>query len=126
MGRGVSVWEASRIAGIPHTSVCGGRGRCSTCRIKVDGPKEAVLPPAAEEVKVLHRVGAAPDVRLACQLRPHGDVRVTPLLPATAQARDGFCRQRYLPGTEREIGIMFVAVPSFTQPFDSMLPSNIL
>src|SRR5438132_2246847 len=57
--RGVSVLEASRIAGIPHASVCGGRGRCSTCRIKVDGPKEAILPPASEEVKVLHRVGAA-------------------------------------------------------------------
>src|SRR5262249_45111994 len=48
--RGVSVWEASRMAGIPHASVCGGRGRCSTCRIKVDGAKEAMLPPAAEEV----------------------------------------------------------------------------
>ena len=47
--RGVSVLEASRMAGIPHASVCGGRGRCSTCRIRVDGPKEAILPPAAEE-----------------------------------------------------------------------------
>ena len=28
--RGHSVLEASRIAGIPHYSVCGGRGRCST------------------------------------------------------------------------------------------------
>src|SRR5262249_44239363 len=47
MVRGVSVLEASRMAGIPHASVCGGRGRCSTCRIKVDGAKEAMLPPAA-------------------------------------------------------------------------------
>ncbi|MGL4295961.1 MAG: adenylate/guanylate cyclase domain-containing protein, partial [Aestuariivirga sp.] len=30
--RGHSVLEASRIGGIPHMSVCGGRGRCSTCR----------------------------------------------------------------------------------------------
>jgi adenylate cyclase len=37
--RGVSVLEASRMAGIPHASVCGGRGRCSTCRIKVEGPR---------------------------------------------------------------------------------------
>src|SRR5947208_10752664 len=60
--RGVSVLEASRMAGIPHASICGGRGRCSTCRIRVAGPQEAVLPPAPEEVKVLRRVGAAPDV----------------------------------------------------------------
>ena len=30
---GLSVLEMSRIAGIPHASVCGGRGRCSTCRV---------------------------------------------------------------------------------------------
>ena len=45
-------------------------------------PRDLVPPPAPEEVRVLQRVGAAPNVRLACQLRPHGDLRVTPLLPA--------------------------------------------
>ena len=55
--RGVSVLEASRMAGIPHASVCGGRERCSTCRIRIDGLKEEILPPATEEVKVLRRVG---------------------------------------------------------------------
>src|SRR5215468_5832884 len=124
--RGVSVLEASRMAGIPHASVCGGRGRCSTCRIKVDGSKEAVLPPAPEEVKVLHRVGAAPDVRLACQLRPHGDVRVTPLLPATAQARDGFSRPGYLHGAEREIVILFGDLRSFTQLSEKKLPYDLV
>jgi adenylate cyclase len=33
--RGFSVLEASRMAGIPHISVCGGQGRCSTCRVRV-------------------------------------------------------------------------------------------
>ena len=35
--RGTSVLEASRLAGIPHAHVCGGRGRCSTCRVRVRG-----------------------------------------------------------------------------------------
>jgi adenylate cyclase len=124
--RGVSVLEASRMAGIPHASVCGGRGRCSTCRVKVAGPDEAIPPPAPEEVTVLQRVGAAPDVRLACQLRPRGDLRVTPLLPATARARDGFRRPGYLYGAEREIVILFGDLRGFTKLSENKLPYDLV
>src|SRR4029077_8248452 len=124
--RGVSVLAARRMAGTPHPSVCGGRGRCSTCRIRVEGAQEALVAPAPEEVKVLRRVGAAPDVRLACQLRPQGDLRVTPLLPATAQARDGFRRPGYLQGAEREIAIMFADLRSFTQLSEQKLPYDLV
>jgi adenylate cyclase len=123
---GHSVLEASRIAGIPHASVCGGRGRCSTCRIKVEGPRDAVPPPSTEETKVLHRIGAGPDVRLACQLRPLGDLRVTPLLPATAQAPDGFRRPGYLHGAEREIAILFGDIRAFTQLSEHKLPYDLV
>jgi len=77
-------------------------------------------------VKVLHRVGAAPDVRLACQLRPRGDLRVTPLLPATAQASDGFARPGYLHGAEREIAILFADLRAFTQLSEHKLPYDLV
>jgi adenylate cyclase len=124
--QGVSVLEASRMAGIPHASVCGGRGRCTTCRIKVEGPPEAIVLPEAEEMRVLHRAGAAPDVRLACQLRPRGDLRVTPLLPATAQARDGFGRPGYLHGAEREIVVLFGDLRAFTKLSENKLPYDLV
>ena len=42
VARGFSVLEASLLNSIPHAHVCGGRGRCSTCRIRIlgdaDGP----------------------------------------------------------------------------------------
>ena len=123
---GISVLEASRLNGIPHASVCGGRGRCSTCRIRVGGEPDAVPPPEPAELKVLERVGAAPDVRLACQLRPVGDLRVTPLLPATAQARDGFRRPSYLTGSEREIAILFADLRAFTKLSEQKLPYDVV
>ena len=33
--RGLSLLEISRLNNIPHASVCGGRARCSTCRVRV-------------------------------------------------------------------------------------------
>src|SRR5262249_22201710 len=118
--------EASRMAGIPHASVCGGRGRCSTCRTKVEGLREAIPPPAPEELKVLHRVGAAPDVRLACQLRPHGELRATPLLRDNGQARDGFRCPGYLQGAECEIAILFADLRAFTQLSERKLPYDLV
>src|SRR5207245_893156 len=87
---GFSVLEASRVAGIPHASVCGGRGRCSTCRVRVVRGL-ADLPPASEpEQRLLARVGAAPDVRLACQAPPVRDVAVVPLVAPSIAAADAF------------------------------------
>jgi adenylate cyclase len=123
---GLSVLEASRFAGIPHASVCGGRGRCSTCRIRVVGDAAGMPAASVDERKVLERVGAAPDVRLACQLRPLGDLAVTPLLPASADASDGFRRPDYLQGMEKEIIILFADIRAFTQLSERKLPYDVV
>jgi ferredoxin len=74
---------------IPHASVCGGCGRCSTCRIRVRGEIHSIDPPGEDELRVLRRIGATSSVRLACQLRPRRAVEVTPLLPPFAHAAAG-------------------------------------
>jgi len=126
VSRGVSVLEASRLLGVPHASVCGGRGRCSTCRSRIEGAASAIPPPSAEEIKVLRRVKARPDVRLACQLRPTGDIKVTPLLPPFATARDGFARPGYLQGGELEIAILFADLRAFTRLAETRLPYDVV
>lgn len=123
---GLSVLEASRLLGFPHASVCGGRGRCSTCRIRAQALPDALPPPSPEEAKVLRRVGAGPAVRLACQLRPRGDIRVTPLLPPYAHARDGYARPGYLQGGEREIAILFADLRAFTRLAETRLPYDVV
>ena len=82
--RGFSVLEASRWARIPHASICGGRGRCSTCRVRIARGLDGLPPPMPNEQETLERVKAPPSVRLACQLRPGHDLSVALLLPASA------------------------------------------
>jgi len=73
--KGLSVLEASQRNNVPHASMCGGRARCSTCRIRVIGDTSALPEPSAREAFVLAQVGAAdPSIRLACQLRPTDDL----------------------------------------------------
>jgi adenylate cyclase len=124
--RGVSVLEASRLLGVPHASVCGGRGRCSTCRVRVRDAEPGLDPPSADEERVLRRVGAAPNVRLACQLRPSVAVEVTPLLPAYLPAREGLRRPGYAQGSEREIAILFADLRDFTRIAESKLPYDVV
>jgi adenylate cyclase len=78
--RGFSVLEASRWAGVPHVSVCGARGRCSTCRVAVWRGLDEAPPPSPTELATLLSVGAPEGVRLACQLRPIADIGVLPLV----------------------------------------------
>jgi adenylate cyclase len=123
---GTSVLEASQIAGIPHASVCGGRGRCSTCRVRVRGEVHAIDPPSANETRVLHRIGARPNIRLACMLRPRGAVEVTPLLPPLAIAADGRSRVDFVQGSEREIAILFADIRGFTALAEGRLPYDVV
>ena len=124
--RGTSVLEASRLAGIPHAHVCGGRGRCSTCRVRVRGDIGSIDPPGEAEQRVLRRIGATANVRLACQLRPKGTVDVTPLLPPFAYAMDGRRRVDFAQGSEREIAILFADIRGFTALSEGRLPYDVV
>jgi adenylate cyclase len=125
---GFSVLEASRWAGIPHASVCGGRGRCSTCRVRVAAGGEGSGIPAPMERQTLVRIGAPPDVRLACQLRPVADLAVDLLVhpmpePHLGAARFGAAIEG---GQELEIAALFVDLRESTRLATGRLPYDAL
>lgn len=126
IGRGATLLEASRAAGVPHASVCGGRGRCSTCRVRVVRGQDHLSPPSADELRVLQRVGAGPGTRLACQARPSGAVEIVPLLPPHAGPADARGRPDYLHGAEQEIAILFCDLRSFTNLAEHRLPFDLV
>jgi adenylate cyclase len=121
--QGFSVLEASRTGGIPHPSVCGGRGRCSTCRVRVLEGHDAQPPPGAQERATLARIKAAPNVRLACQFRPVRDVSVAPVLAAgAARLLEPGGSSRAARGQEREIAVLFCDLRGFTSLTERRLP----
>jgi adenylate cyclase len=126
--RGLSVLEASLRFNVPHASVCGGRARCSTCRVRVVSNRGALPRPSGREAFVLARVGAAanPAIRLACQLRPQADIAVIPVLPANVGADFVRNRKRVNIGEERYIVSMFVDMRGSTRLAEARLPFDIV
>jgi adenylate cyclase len=126
--KGLSILETSLRFNIPHASVCGGRARCSTCRVRVVSDRGALPRPSGREAFVLARVGASanPAIRLACQLRPQTDVAVIPVLPANVGADFVRNRSRVNIGEERYIVSMFVDMRGSTKFAEARLPFDIV
>jgi adenylate cyclase len=125
--KGLSVLEASLRFKVPHASVCGGRARCSTCRVRVVGDRTSLPRPSRREAFVLDRVGAGdPSIRLACQLRPQTDIAVIPILPPHVGAEFVRNRRRTNIGEERYIVSMFVDMRGSTRFSEERLPFDIV
>jgi len=124
--KGLSVLDASRRAGIPHASICGGRARCTTCRVRVLLGSETLPPPSPAEIRALAPLGADRAVRLACQLNPTADISVWPLMPPAATVRDQDQFNATETGAERFVAILFVDIRSSTQLVESRLAYDVV
>jgi adenylate cyclase len=120
--KGLSVLEASLRHKVPHASMCGGRARCSTCRIRVIGDCSVLPEPSQREAFVLNRVGASdPSIRLACQLRPETDLSFFQIFtPQAMSANTPVAPHRI--GQERYLVSMFVDMRGSTKLAEVQLP----
>lgn len=123
--QGSSLLEAARDAGLPHASVCGGRARCTTCRVRVGRGLESLPAAGALEAEALKRIGAAPNVRLACQVRPMADVWITPLVPAEATP-EAARKPGGVEGHEQLVVAMFVDLRGSTALGEARLPYDVV
>ena len=122
---GASVLETLRQRGVPHASLCGGRARCTTCRVLVTKGAETLSPAAGLEAAALSRIGATPGMRLACQLRPSSDISIMPLLAPDAGAIEGSLRGGF-EGSERLITVLFVDMRGSTGLGETKFPYDVL
>ena len=117
---GTTVLRASLQAGFRHAHACGGRGRCTTCRIQVEVGLEHCPPPGVVEAEALEANGLEPPVRLACQLRPTGDLRVRILIPEHTRPE-----HEPPPATEEQVAVLFIDLRGFTHFAETHLPFDV-
>ncbi|BCM86563.1 adenylate/guanylate cyclase domain-containing protein [Methylobacterium indicum] len=123
---GPTLLEISRANRVPHVSVCGGRGRCSTCRVLVVGGEGHLSPPGAQESAALRAIGAPANVRLACQAKPSGDVAVVRILDPRRESADQHLTNTDVAGIEREVAILFIDIRGFTTLSERKLPFDVV
>lgn len=126
LGQGATLLESIRAAGVDHASLCGGRGRCSTCRVRISKGAEQLTGPADAERRILSRISASPSVRLACQIRPTADLEVTALLPPDVSPADSYRQPSYRQGREMDVTYLFVDLRGSTKLGEDRLPFDVV
>lgn len=123
---GETILLAALRAGIEQAHLCGGRSRCSTCRVFILEGFEHCEPRNAKEQAIADMLGFDHKVRLACQTVVRGNVKLRRLV--TDVLEDVEITSLYLEGVEpcsigveKYILILFSDIQGFT-PFAENLP----
>ena len=119
---GMTLLEISRMNGIPHTALCGGRGRCTTCRVVIDDDGANLPPASPAEQHSLDAVGAGPGTRLACQVRPTGPLTIHRVFRPDGRQRRAHANE----GSERRMAILFLDIRGFTARTTGQLPYDVV
>ncbi|MEW9919623.1 adenylate/guanylate cyclase domain-containing protein [Marimonas sp. MJW-29] len=121
--KGLTLLEMSRVRGVPHASLCGGRGRCTTCRVIVEEGGDLLHPPSEAEARSLEAVGADPNTRLACQIRPMHPMTVFRVFQPDGRRKS---RDHASQGEERKLALLFLDMRGFTARTTGQLPYDVV
>ena len=119
---GLTLLEMSRARNIDHAALCGGRGRCTTCRVVVEAGADKLHPPSDAEARSLKAVKAEPNVRLACQIRPSSPTTVFRVFRPDGRKKRSHASQ----GAERELALLFLDMRGFTARTTGQLPYDVV
>ncbi len=121
--KGLTLLEMSRLRGVPHAALCGGRGRCTTCRVVIEEGAEYLHPPSPEEARSLASVGAGPNTRLACQIKPLEPATVFRVFQPDGRSRH---RTHASQGEEKVLALLFLDMRGFTARTTGLLPYDVV
>lgn len=126
---GESVLEAARRAHLPIAHACGGKAKCSTCRIWILEGAEACPEAGEAERSLTERLRLGESVRLACQLSPTGDITFRRLILDETDLRIANQLQRQAEsrsGELKPVVLFFSDVAGFTSFSETLTPYDVM
>lgn len=129
VSEGETLLEAGLRSGVAFAHACGGRAKCSTCRIWVTEGLNGCHERNELESAMAERLGFSPEVRLACQLRPDTDLGVRRLVLdetdlAMCSQLDRAVATRA--GEEKPVAVLFSDVVDSTSMSEKLSPYDLL
>jgi class 3 adenylate cyclase len=95
--------------------------------VRIERGSYGLPPPVFPEVVTLGSIGAPPNVRLACQIRPEHYLIVTRLLKSeTTGPEDIAIEEADSAGVEKTLAVMFVDLRDFTRLAEKRLPFDVV
>lgn len=124
---GQTILDAALAAGVPLFHVCGGKAKCSTCRVLIIEGGEWLTAPTEKERLLNLQMRFPRNVRLACQTHSTGGpVRLTRIIQDETDiglyvgSSRGSSSQEI--GEERELVLFFLDIKDFTPLIEKLLP----
>jgi class 3 adenylate cyclase/hemoglobin-like flavoprotein len=121
-----TILDVSLQNNIPHVCVCGGIGKCSTCRVIVLEGLGQCLPRNQVEARMARLKGFSSEVRLACQTRVMGPVILKRLVHDEVDVQNAADVGSDYAGREMPLAVMFVDIKGFTPFAESNLPYDVV
>ena len=130
IAEGESLLQAAVRAEIPLAHICGGHGRCSTCRGIILQGLENCLPRTPQEEAIAQQLQFDATIRLACQTTVRGDVTLRRLVldDEDVELSSLFVRgvEPGAVGVEKHVLILFADIIGFTPFAEALLPYDVV
>ncbi len=119
---GQTILEISLENGIPHIHACGGRAKCSTCRVIVLEGMSHVGPRTDQEKELAETKGLEENIRLACQTKVYGDISLRRLVIDNEDIEEAVHEVGETTGREEKLCILFSDIRGYTSFAEKALP----
>jgi len=111
---------------VNHIHACGGKGKCSTCRVGIIEGMQYCQPRSNKEKAIAQKLNLPDQVRLACQTKISGNVFIRRMISDEMDIK--IIREQFVDksgaalGTEQVLTIVFSDIVNYT-PFVEQFPS---